>query len=83
LGFTAKRSLEDGIQEVRKAYETGEIVDYRWPFYSNLTYLKERGQANAKNDLDVKVMAAFAGARSHASLGGPHGRAAAANGRHV
>lgn len=65
LGFTAKRSVEAGILEIKRAFERGEILDYRDPFYSNLSFLKERGHVHAKSDLDVKVMAAFAGAGSH------------------
>lgn len=62
LGFTAKRSLDDGILEIKRAFERGEIRDYRHPLYSNVSFLKEHGHVDAKNDLDVKVMAAFAGA---------------------
>jgi nucleoside-diphosphate-sugar epimerase len=62
LGFRARYSIEDGIAEIKHAYDTGLIRNYRQPFYSNLMYLKERGIVAAKTDLDVKVMAAFAGA---------------------
>jgi nucleoside-diphosphate-sugar epimerase len=61
LGFIAGYSIEDGIQEIKRAFETGEIVDYRHPFYSNVSFLKEHGRVLAKNELDIKVMAAFAG----------------------
>jgi nucleoside-diphosphate-sugar epimerase len=73
LGFRAKYSLEDGIAEIKRAYDTGLIRNYRQPFYSNLTYLKERGIVAAKTDLDAKVMAAFAGvgARKGAPLPSP------------
>jgi len=63
LGFTAQRSVEDGIREIKGAYERGEILDYRHPFYSNASYLKERGHVHPKSELDVQVMAAFAGTR--------------------
>lgn len=62
LGFTASLSVEDGIAEIKHAFESGLISDYRRPFYSNVSYLKQRGRVDAKNELDVKVMAAFAGA---------------------
>jgi nucleoside-diphosphate-sugar epimerase len=71
IGFRAKRSVEDGILEIKKAFERGEILDYRRPFYSNVSYLKERGQVNPKNELDVKVMAAFAGGGSRTVFAGP------------
>jgi nucleoside-diphosphate-sugar epimerase len=61
LGFRAKYSLEDGIAEIKRAYDSGLICNYRQALYSNLTYLKERGIVAAKTDLDAKVMAAFAG----------------------
>ena len=65
LGFSAKCSLEDGILEIKRACELGTITNYRQPIYSNVSYLKERGHLDAKSDLDVKVMAAFAGAAPH------------------
>jgi hypothetical protein len=67
LGFTAQYSVEDGISEIKKAFELGHVLDYRHPFYSNVSFLKERGHVDAKNELDVKVMAAFAGAGSRTS----------------
>jgi nucleoside-diphosphate-sugar epimerase len=59
IGFTAQQTVENGIAEIRHAFERGEIADYRRPFYSNVSYLKERGLVHPKNELDVKVMAAF------------------------
>ncbi len=73
LGFTAEYTVEDGIAEIRQAFEAGRVRNYRHPFYSNVSYLKERGNVDAKSDLDVKVMAAFAGVRGERtslSLGG-------------
>lgn len=64
LGFTARLSLEDGILEIKRAFESGLIRDYRHPFYSNVSYLKQRGHVHPKSELDTKVMAAFAGAGS-------------------
>jgi len=68
IGFTAQHTVESGITEIRQSFERGEIHDYRRPFYSNVSYLKERGRVHAKNDLDVKVMAAFAGGGSYEVL---------------
>jgi nucleoside-diphosphate-sugar epimerase len=62
VGFRAQYTLEDGISEIQRAFATGQISDYQRAFYSNASYLKERGRVNPKNELDVKVMAAFAGA---------------------
>jgi nucleoside-diphosphate-sugar epimerase len=66
LGFTAEHSLDAGILEIKRAFARGDIVDYRDPFYSNVSFLKENGHVHAKSELDVKVMAAFAGAGSRA-----------------
>ena len=62
VGFRARYNLEDGIEEIQRAFAAGLISDYQHPFYSNASYLKERGRVNPKTELDVKVMAAFAGA---------------------
>lgn len=65
LGFEARLSIDDGILEIKRAYELGQIRNYRHAVYSNVSYLRERGHLDAKNDLDVKVMAAFAGPVPH------------------
>lgn len=67
LGWTAQFSIEDGIAEIIQAFETGRIRNYRQPFYSNVSYLKVLGNVDAKNELDVQVMAAFAGAGNRGS----------------
>jgi nucleoside-diphosphate-sugar epimerase len=74
VGFSAKLSLEDGILEIKRAFEHGEILNYRQPFYSNVSFLKERGHVHAKNEVDVKVMAAFAGggSRTVSTVAKPH-----------
>src|SRR5262249_53311880 len=33
LGFAARCSVEQGILEIKRAFERGEILDYRDPFY--------------------------------------------------
>src|SRR5262249_13757869 len=43
VGFTAQHTVENGIAEIRQAFERREIHDYRQAFYSNVSYLKERG----------------------------------------
>jgi nucleoside-diphosphate-sugar epimerase/succinate dehydrogenase hydrophobic anchor subunit len=62
VGFRAQYTLEDGIAEIQRAFDTGLISDYHQAFYSNASYLRQRGHVNPENELDVKVMAAFAGA---------------------
>jgi nucleoside-diphosphate-sugar epimerase len=68
LGWTAEFSVEDGISEIKQAFDSGRIRSYRHPFYSNVSYLKERGLVEAKSELDVQVMAAFAGARGGTAI---------------
>jgi len=68
VGFRAQYCLEDGIEEIQRAFAVGQISDYQLPFYSNASYLKQRGRVSPKNELDVKVMAAFAGASAGAGF---------------
>jgi nucleoside-diphosphate-sugar epimerase len=67
IGFSAKLSVDDGILEIKRAFERREILNYRYPFYSNVSFLRESGHVDAKRELDVKVMAAFAGGGSRTS----------------
>jgi nucleoside-diphosphate-sugar epimerase len=62
LGFKAQRTLESGILEIKDAFQSGQISDYRHFSYNNLAFLKEKGRMDAKDELDVKVMGAFASA---------------------
>lgn len=59
IGFTCRRTLEEGIRELRVAFECGAIVNYKDPLYSNLTYVKTYGGFHSERDLDAQVMAAF------------------------
>lgn len=61
--------MEDGILEIKQAFELGQLCDYRNPFYSNVSFLKQRGHVNAKNELNVKVIAAFARGASRSMKG--------------
>jgi nucleoside-diphosphate-sugar epimerase len=64
VGFRAQRTIDSGINEIKEAYESGQISDYRHSSYNNLAFLKEKGRMDAKDELDVKVMGAFASAGS-------------------
>jgi nucleoside-diphosphate-sugar epimerase len=64
VGFRAQRTIENGIIEIKEAYESGQISDYRHSSYNNLAFLKEKRRMDAKDELDVKVMGAFASAGS-------------------
>lgn len=64
VGFRARRTLESGIAEIIEAYQSGHISNYCEPAYNNLAFLRENGRVDARDELDVKVMAAFASAGS-------------------
>jgi nucleoside-diphosphate-sugar epimerase len=61
LNFKAKYTLEDGIQELKKAFEEGVVTDYKDIHYHNQRYLEAVGSPANKHDLDAQVMAAFGG----------------------
>ncbi len=60
LGFECSLGLNDGIQELRMAFEEKQISDYRDALYYNQEFLKLLGSPSCKNELDEHVMAAFA-----------------------
>ena len=60
LGFQCSLSLDDGIQELRRAFEEKRVLDYRDALYYNQEFLKLLGSPSCKNELDDHVMAAFA-----------------------
>jgi len=72
LGFRASYSLLDGIEEVRKAFETGLIADYADVRYHNQRFLLAAGSPGHKSEVDAQVMAAFSGApvNGHAAMTG-------------
>ena len=61
IGFRARYSIQDGLQELKKAFEWGLIADYTDLRYHNQRFLKAAGSPENKNELDAQVMAAFAG----------------------
>lgn len=67
VGFRSQRTIESGIDEIIEGFRSGQISNYRQPSYNNLAFLKEKGRVDAKDELDVKVMAAFASARSRSA----------------
>jgi nucleoside-diphosphate-sugar epimerase len=60
LGFESSLGLDDGIQELRRALEEKQVLDYRDALYYNLEFLKLLGSPSCKDELDEHVMAAFA-----------------------
>jgi len=66
LGFECTLGLEHGIQELRRALEEKQVLDYRDASYYNEEFLKLLGSPSCKDELDLHVMAAFANAPTSA-----------------
>jgi nucleoside-diphosphate-sugar epimerase len=62
LGFTCSHDLQFGIAEIQKAFAQGMVLDYKNSSYHNQKYLETFGQTAERNELDQRVMAAFAAA---------------------
>jgi len=60
VGYEATKTIDDGIVELKRAFESGRIVDYTDVSYNNQRFLKASGNLHPKVELDVHVMAAFA-----------------------
>jgi nucleoside-diphosphate-sugar epimerase len=83
LNFDCAISLEDGIRELKQAFEERKVVDYRDICYDNKKFLEAVGSTTHTDEMDARVMAAFAspfepfGAEC-AGAGSLNGRSAAA-----
>jgi nucleoside-diphosphate-sugar epimerase len=64
IGFRCRLNLEDGIREIWQAFEEKRIVDYTDAKYYNQKFLKLSGAPSCKDELDSRVMAAFASTRT-------------------
>lgn len=71
IGFTCRKTLEGGIRELRLAFECGQIVNYKDPLYSNLTYVKTYGGFHSERVLDAQVMAAFSDSLANLAAAAP------------
>ncbi|HWY93116.1 MAG TPA: NAD-dependent epimerase/dehydratase family protein [Chthoniobacterales bacterium] len=60
IGFECQWTLEDGVREIKRAFESKFITDYRDARYSNLQFLKLCGTPMCKDELDRHLMAALA-----------------------
>ncbi len=60
LGFSCSKTLEQGIAELKQAFQAGQISDYRAPLYSNVKFLTEFGSPRQKRGVGALVMAALA-----------------------
>ena len=73
VGFRAMVTLEEGIRELQKAFETGGIPDYKDTVYHNQRYLERAGSPANMDEFDEYMMAAFsrpAGNAAAAAVGG-------------
>lgn len=60
LGFFCSKTLEDGIKELKVAFENGLIMDYHLPLYSNVKFLQQYGSPLQQDEVGAQVMAALA-----------------------
>jgi nucleoside-diphosphate-sugar epimerase len=60
IGFECQWTIEDGIREIKSAFDSKFITDYRDARYSNLQFLKLCGTPLCKDELDRHLMAALA-----------------------
>jgi nucleoside-diphosphate-sugar epimerase len=61
VGFLSRYTLKEGVREIKAALESSEIPSYRNIRFNNLTFLRESGAPENKNELDREIMAVFAG----------------------
>ena len=60
IGFRARYSLRDGVEELKNAFDEGVITDYTDVRYHNQRFLEAVGGPARTSELDAHVMAAFA-----------------------
>jgi nucleoside-diphosphate-sugar epimerase len=65
IGFRARYTLRDGVEEIKRAFDERHITDYADLRYSNQRYLKAVGRPSHKAEEDALVMAAFSNHRQH------------------
>jgi nucleoside-diphosphate-sugar epimerase len=59
LGFFCSKTLEDGIKELKVAFDNGLIADYHLPLYSNAKFLQQYGSPLQQSEVGAQVMAAL------------------------
>lgn len=67
IGFQARHTIRDGVEELTKAFDARLITDYKDLRYHNQRYLEATGAIGHKDELDALVMAAFSNARLSAA----------------
>jgi nucleoside-diphosphate-sugar epimerase len=63
LGFECSISLNQGLEDLKAALESGVVIDYTAPEYNNQRFLQNAGAPAHERAFDAQVMAAFAGAQ--------------------
>ena len=71
LGYRCRYRVEDGVREIKGAFDSSAIDNYKNIRFSNLGFLRQSGTPANKSQFDAEIMAAF---------GGEHIRRAAAAG---
>ena len=64
-GFRARYNVRDGVEELKNAFDAGQITDYTDLRYNNQRYLKAVGTLGHKDETDALVMAAFSNHRGN------------------
>jgi nucleoside-diphosphate-sugar epimerase len=67
VGFQCRKQLDDGIQELKAAFEQGLVKDHTDPLYHNQKFLQGSGDLSNLSEVDEHVMAAFSQALPHPS----------------
>lgn len=74
VGFHCKYWLEDGVREIKAAFDSNQIEDYRNIRFSNIGFLRETGTPENKSEFDATVMAALGTDENRAGAAGKMGR---------
>jgi nucleoside-diphosphate-sugar epimerase len=61
IGFRCHYHLEDGVREIKAAFDSGKIHNYKNGRFSNLVSLRKSGTPKLKSRFDLKVIAVFGG----------------------
>ena len=64
LGFRSRYRLEDGVEEIKAAFDSSAIDNYKNVRFSNLGFLRQSGAPANKTEFDAEIMAAFGGEHS-------------------
>jgi nucleoside-diphosphate-sugar epimerase len=67
VGFRSRYNLEDGVRQIKAAFDSNQISDYENIRFSNLLFLREYGPPANKSQFDAKIMAAIRSFQAEAS----------------